>query len=391
MNHLRTGKKDGLVINDPGVVRIGLLYSSTGLLAATEISVSQGAILAVEEIRAQQVMGQLRFEVVAGDYGSDPTTAGRCARDLLRDERVDVIVGGYTSASRISIIPAIEQSDSVYIYPTSFEGLECHPKTIYVGAVPNQFFEAYMDWILTNLGRRIYVIGSDYVYPRTLGVIIQTLGRAAGADIVADRYVPLDSSDLGQVVREIKDLKPDVVISNLVSVDSIKSLYRGFRSAGIGWDEIPIAATVTTEIEVRETGPEYVEGHYMASTYFSSLTNANNLRYVDALRTRFGDDAVAHVTQVGAYNAMWVLADALNRADDLSSQSILQSLIGTTFHGNPEGWPLVIGSNHHSSHGSYIGQAQADGSYKVIAEFAPREPDPYPPSIVPLDKRPSFS
>ena len=373
------------------VVRVGLIYSSTGPLAATEISIRQGAIVALEEIATQRVAGDTWIEIVDGDYASDPTTAGRCARELLRDGHVDVLVGGYTSASRVSIIPAVDHVKGVYIYPTYFEGLESHPRTVYTGAVPNQFFEAYLNWIVTNLGSRIYVIGSDYVYPRTLGVMTQNLARAAGADIVADRYVPLGSANLDHIVAEIRELQPDVVISNLVGVDSVRPLYRGLRAAGLGPDDVPVAATVTTEIEVREIGPEFVEGHYMASTYFNSLENPENVHYVAALKARFGDDAVAHVAQVGAYNALWVLADGLRRAKGATPDAILKGLVGATFAGNPEGWPLVIGSNHFSSHSSYIGRAQADGSYRVIEEFGPSDPDPYPPTIVPSARRPSLT
>ncbi len=372
----------------PSVLRVGLLYSSTGPLAKTEMSIQQGAVLAVDEINSQHADYGVRIELAMTDYGSDPANAGRRVRDLSRNQDVQFFVGGYTSASRVSIVAALADTDSLYIYPTYYEGLERDPHTVYVGAVPNQFFNSYMQWILETLGTRIYVVGSDYVYPRTLGVLIQTLAREAGADVVADRYVPMGSIDVTEILKEIGELRPDVVISNLVGMDSVGAFYRGFFEAGWRADTLPIAATVTTELEVRETGAEYVAGHYMASTYFNSLANANNQAYLTSLKARFGEDTVAHVTQVGAYNALWLLAQAHRLAFDRSPTGVMEALSAVQFDGNPEGWPIAVTRNNHTTHGSYIGQCDADGQYRVVQEFRPRMPDPYPASIVASDRRP---
>ena len=371
------------------VVRVGLLYSTTGYAAAEETSIRQGAILAAEQINEQSDSLGFQLELVLSDYQSDSTQAGRNAVDLLSRDRVDVLVGGYTSASRVAIVAATEHLDCAYIYPTYFEGLEIQPNVMYTGAVPNQYFETYLQWIFETLGKKVYVIGSDYVYPRTLSVMIQTLAKGAGAQIVADRYVPLGSPDLRHIVREISELQPDVVISNLVGVDSLRSLYRELHRAGLDARKLPIAATVTTEFEVSEIGPEYVQGHYMVSTYFGSLENTANESYVAALKHRFGDTTVPHVAQVGAYNAVWVLAEALRQSAVPTPTAIRAALKNTSFDGNPEGWPLVMRDNHHSTHGSYIGVAEEDGSYAVVMTTPPCEPDPYPPSIVPAEKRPT--
>lgn len=386
----RSEKNDGAGVpwEHGTVVRVGLLYSTSGYAAPEETSIRQGAILAAEQINEKSSSLGFQLELVLSDYQSDSTQAGRNALDLLSRDRVDVLVGGYTSASRVAIVAATEQLDCAYIYPTYFEGLETQANVIYTGAVPNQYFETYLQWIFETLGKKVYVIGSDYVYPRTLSVMIQTLAREAGAQILADRYVPLGTRELEHIVREICELQPDVVISNLVGVDSLRSLYHEFHSAGLDSASLPIAATVTTEFEVSEIGPEYVEGHYMISTYFGSLKNAANESYVTALKHRFGDATVPHVAQVGAYNAMWVLAEAMRKCAVPTPSAIKEALKCASFEGNPEGWPLVMRRNHHSTHGSYIGVAEGDGSYTVVVTIPPCDPDPYPPSIVPAEKRP---
>lgn len=373
----------------PGeAIDIGMLFSATGALATTEQSVQQGAVLAVEQVNARGGVSGRPLRLLASDYGSDPATAGRCARELVQRDGVSVLLGGYTSASRVTISPAVDPVEGLYLFPTYYEGLESDPATAYLGAVPNQYLEDYVAWILGELGSRIYVVGSDYVYPRTIGAILRGLVRNDSAEIVAERYLPIGASDMSRIAREIVDLAPDVILCNLVGVDSVGAFYRAYAEAGLSPDALPIAATVTSELEISEVGAEYVAGHYMVSTYFSSLDEPANREYVAALEAHFGGEAVPHVTQVGAYNAVWVLADALERSGGIPGADLREAIVGARFDGNPEGMPVVIERNRHSVHPAYIGRATEAGYYEVIASFEPVEPDPYPPSLVRSAKRP---
>jgi len=242
--------------------------------------------------------------------------------------------------------------------------------------------------VLRHLGTQIYVVGSDYVYPRTLGATIRKLVQRAGGVISGDRYVPLGTTNFGSVIDEISVCRPEVVISNIVGTDSVPAFYRQFRSAGYTADTLPIAATVTSEVEVRAMTAGHAVGHYMTATYFGSLANPSNGRYVSAFTARFGKDAVTHVPQIGAYNAVWLLAMAARRSVDLSFDSLRSALVGITFDENPEGWPIRVFPNHHTDHPSYIGRTRSDGQFDIVAEFGPRDPDPYPPVIVPERNRP---
>jgi urea transport system substrate-binding protein len=369
-------------------IRIGLLYSLTGGLAGTEASISRGALLAVEQVNAAGGIGGRPLVPLLEDYASDMSVAALRARKLLRADHVVACIGGYTSASRVAMAPVVAAQRSLLVYPTYYEGVEQHGNIIYAGAVPNQFLLDYMAWVLGRLGRRIYMVGSDYVYPRTLGAMIRRIARNAGADVVADRYVPLGCVTFGSIIEELDALRPDVVISNVVGSDSVPAFYREFRAAGHTADTLPIAATVTTEIELQTMGPDVGAGHFMIGTYFGSLANPVNERYVAAFRARFGPDAVTHMPQVGAYNAVWLFARAAERARDLSLDALREAFIGATFEDNPEGWPIAVHPDHHTNHPCYIGRARPDGQFDVLAEFPPRRPEPYPAMIVPERNRP---
>jgi urea transport system substrate-binding protein len=369
-------------------IRIGILYSLTGGLAGTEASIIRGALLAVEQVNAAGGAGGRPLVPFVEDYASDMSLAAIRARKLLRTDHVVACIGGYTSASRVAMLPVMHAQRSLLVYPTYYEGVEQDGNVIYGGAVPNQFLLDYMEWVLGHLGRRLYVVGSDYVYPRTLGAMIRRIARNAGADVIADRYVPLGCATFGAVIDEIEAVRPDVVISNVVGSDSVPAFYREFRAAGHTADTLPIAATVTTELELQTMGPEVGAGHFMVGTYFGSLPNPANERYVAAVRARFGPDAVTHVPQVGAYNAVWLFARAVERARDLSLDGLREAFVGTTFDDNPEGWPVTVHPDHHTNHPCYIGRARADGRFDVLAEFPPRLPEPYPAMLVPERNRP---
>lgn len=374
---------------DAGPIRIGLTNALSGVLSITEASINNGALLAVEEINAAGGIGGRPLEAINEDYASDFTIAVQKAEKLISSDKVAMVIGGYTSASRVAMIPTFQKNDALFFYGTYYEGLECDNNTFYGGAVPNQFLLDYVPWILENLGKRLYIVGSDYLYPRTVSAIVQKLAKDGGGETLDDRFFPLGTTEFGSVIADIGSKKPDVIISNLVG-DSTPAFYKQFKAAGFTADTLPIAATVTTEVEVQAMGPENALGHYMTATYFQSLDNPANQKYVAAFKAKYGDDAVTHMPQVGTYNAVWLFAKAAEAAGgDLSPANLAKNLVGATFDGSPEGAPATIGENHHCNHPSYVGKTNAEGQFDIVATFAPREADPFPAEIVPAEKRPT--
>lgn len=342
----------------------------------------RGALLAVEQVNACGGVRGVAFEPVVVDYESDIRTATQKAAELFRDGGVTTCVGGYTSASRLAIIRAMgARDDLTLMYPTYFEGMETDPRVFYCGAVPNQFAIDYVRWVVSNLGKKIYLIGSDYVYPRALSSLIQRVLEATGATVVADRYVPLGETDFEATVRHIEERRPEVVISNIVGTASTTAFYRAYRDRGWSPDRLPIAATVTSEIDLRHMGADLGRGHFMAGSYFSSLNTPENLRYREALVARYGDGEVSHVTQVGAYNAVRALALAAERARVPSGEELRRALRTVRFDLNPEGWPLIFRDTHYTTHPSYIGRATAEGSYEIVTENPFRSPEIVPECV----------
>ena len=240
----------------PTPIRVGLIYALTGHLSVVERPIYQGAMLAIEELNAAGGINGRPLKPLVTDYASDFTLAARQAQDVVHEHAVSVVFGGYTSASRVAMLPVFERADALLFYGTHYEGLECSPNCFYCGAVPNQFLMAYVPWVLDNLGNRVYVVGSDYIYPRTASAIVRKLVIEGGASIVADEYFPLGTTDFTATIADIAAKAPTVVFSNMVG-DSTIAFYRQFHEAGFTAASLPIAATVTTEVEIQAMGARY--------------------------------------------------------------------------------------------------------------------------------------
>jgi ABC-type branched-subunit amino acid transport system substrate-binding protein len=360
-------------------LRIGLLGALTGPLAPVERSIHDALLLAVDEVNADGGVAGRQLEAVTADYASDISRATYEATRLLRDEGISLLAGGYTSASRVAIQPALHKHNGLLLYPTYYEGLESDPRTLYAGAVPNQFLTPFLDWVLEHLGDQVSLIGSDYIYPRTAGAIAQRLVTDRGGTVLSDRYVPLGQTDFEEVIAEIARVQPSVVISNLVGNDSVPAFYREFHSAGLRADSVPIAATVTTELDLRTMGPAAGAGHYMTGSYFDTIDGPVNRAYLGALRRGTALEPSAHAAQVGAYNAIHLLARAAERVTDPdSTEAWLSALPGTVFAGSPEEHPITVGADLHTSHPAHIGRADENARFTIIKSWPASVPDPYP-------------
>ncbi len=225
----------------------------------------------------------------------------------------------------------------------------------------------------------MYVVGgSDYIYPPSARRgDPETVGGQVGIDIVGDRYTPLGETRFESIVDDIREQQPSVVICNLVGADSTTAFYTQFHLAGFTSESTPIAATVTTELDLAHMPAEVSDGHYMVATYFSDLASppVNSSYRRELLEAR--GQRWSHSAQVGgAFNAVHALALAAEQSRSLDVDDLARALIGVRFDSNPEGSPFYFRANHYSAHPSYVGRAKG-GRYEVINEFTARLPDPW--------------
>lgn len=242
-------------------IKIGILFSETGSTAVVEKTMTNATIMAFDEINAAGGINGVMIEYVYEDYASDPATATEKIKKLIQQDEVVATVGCYTSASRQATLATLEEENSLLVYPTYTEGEEVHPNVIYVGCMPNQQATDYIPWILENVGTKVFLIGSDYVFPQTCNSQAAELIEMYGGEVVGEEYVDLDQTDFSTIIAKIEESGADVIYSSIVG-DSNTSFYKDFQQYGLDVEEVPICSIAVDESNLQAIGEEYAEGHW---------------------------------------------------------------------------------------------------------------------------------
>jgi urea transport system substrate-binding protein len=346
----------GLAVTDD-TVKVGILHSITGTMAISEIGSVQAEKLAIEQINASGGVLGRQIEFVQEDGASDWPTFAEKSRKLLRQDNVAAIFGAWTSASRKAILPVIEQFNGMLYYPTFYEGLEQSPNVIYTGQEATQQILASIDWAVEEKGAKtFYLLGSDYIWPRTSNKIARKHIDKLGLKVVGEEYYPLGHTQFNSVIN------------------------KQMKAAGIDFTkESPLLLTISvTEDEIRGIGGENVEGIYASMKYFQSLDNPNNQEFVAAFKEAWGDDMVIGDVTQAAYLGPWLWKMAVEKAGSFDVDKVREASPGIEFTKAPEGY-VRIHENHHLWSKTRIGNAQRNGQYKVVYETEDlMEPDPFP-------------
>ncbi|MGO4852235.1 transporter substrate-binding domain-containing protein [Phaeovulum sp. W22_SRMD_FR3] len=359
-------------------VQVGALFSQTGGLSVVEKMLADAVQMAAAEINAAGGVLGKQIAVTVEDGASDPKTFAEKAQKLVIKDKVQTVFGCHTSASRKAVLPIFERRNAMLFYQTHYEGFECSRNVVYLGAVPNQQLGNYIPWIIETLGKKkFFIVGSNYVYPREMAKVSKSLIEAHGGEWVADEYLELGHSEWAVTVNKIKESGADVVLSNVVG-DSIISFYREFKNQGLSQEQIPICATVTSEIEIAAMGPEYAAGSYTSFPYFMSLDLPSNTSFIERYRAYVNDPkAITYHSLEAAYFQVYLWKQAVEKAGDFTADAIREGVRGQTFDA-PGGPVKVDPDNLHTWLTPRIGQWQADGQSKVVNEYPePIKPLPY--------------
>ena len=357
--------------------RIGVLYSRTGVTAGTESEHFFGTVLAIEEINAAGGVDGRPLDPVVYDPRSDPDEYRRLASRLIQDDDVTVIFGCSTSSSRKAVLPVIERNNALLWYCSIYEGFEYSPNVIYTGAVPNQNSMQLAAYLLRNRGRRFFLVGADYIYPRESNRIMRDMVEQHGGEIVDEIYLPNDADPeaLAEVVRQIRAAPPDVVFSTLIG-RSARAFYQLYREYGIDPARVPIASLTMTEGETRMIGPELCGHHIVSASYLNTLDLDGNRRFLESWHARFGEQPASMWSEM-AYNQVRLFALALARTRSLDTAKLVDAVHDVEFD-SPEGVLRIDRDNNHAILTPRIAVCRPDGAFDIVWEGSgPVKPDPY--------------
>lgn len=366
-----------ITLDTSNPIKVGILHSLSGTMAISEKSVVDSTLMAIDEIN--QRGGILGREVVpiVKDGRSNWDVFANEAESLIDDEDVSVVFGGWTSASRKTMKPIFEEFDHLLFYPVQYEGLEKSPNIIYTGASPNQQVLPAVEWAYENLGTNFFLVGSDYVFPKSANEIIKFKIQELGGTVAGEEYALLGDTNFEEIVDKISESKPDVIL-NTINGDSNIAFFKELRDRGITSQQIPTISFSIAEDEISNFGVEYLTGDYASWNYFQSLSSEKNKIFVENFKKKYGSDRVVDDPMEAGYLGVYLYAKAVESigTDDISD--VRNALQGMTFNA-PEGAVGIDPDNQHLSKVIRIGQILPDGQFKIVSSSEkPIKPEPFP-------------
>ena len=363
-------------------VKVGVLHSLSGTMAISEVTVKNATMMAIDEINASGgVMGK-QIAAVVEDGASDPTTFAQKAGKLLESDKVSTVFGGWTSASRKAMLPVFEKDKGLLWYPVQFEGNECSPNIMYSGAQPNQQIVPAYDWGKTKGFKTFFLVGSDYVFPRTANLILKKHIEKDGLKTLGEEYQPLGGTDFSGVIAKIRAAKPDAIYSTL-NGDSNVAFFKQMAAAGMTPDKVPVMSFSIGEQEAMSMGPTLVQGGYAGWNYFQTIQTPENAKFIEAYKAKFGKDAVVTDPMVHGYLDVYVWKAAVEKAGSFDPKAVRDAAVALDPIPSPLG-PAKFAPNNSLIQTGYVGQSDATGQFKVLwTSPGTIMPDPYDPVAFP--------
>lgn len=358
------------------VIKVGILHSLSGTMAISETSVHDAELLAIKEINEKGGVLGKQIKPIIEDGASDWPTFAEKAKKLLQQDKVATIFGGWTSASRKAMLPVVEENNGLLWYPVQYEGMESSPNIFYTGAAPNQQIVPAVEWLLENRGKKIYLLGSDYVFPRTANAAIKAQLAAEGGELVGEEYTPLGHTDYNTVIAKIKSQKPEVIF-NTLNGDSNVAFFKQLKDAGITSDDVTVLSVSVAEEEIRGIGADVTVGHLTSWNYYQTTDTPENKTFVENYKAEYGADRVTADPIEAGYFAVYLWAAAVEKAGTTDVDAVKEAAKELEYKA-PGGLVKIDGDNQHVYKTVRIGEIQADGQIKELWNSGdPVKPDPY--------------
>lgn len=372
-------------------VKIGILHSLTGTMAISETSLKDVVEMAVDEINAQGGVLGHQIKPVVVDPASNWDLFAEKAKQLIQVDKVAVTFGCWTSVSRKSVLPVYEANKALLFYPVQYEGVEESPYIYYTGATPNQQLIPAAEYMMSKDGgskKKFYLLGTDYVFPRTANKVLKLFLESKGvpAANIQEVYTPFGHADYQTIVAEIKKFgkNGDACVLSTINGDSNVPFYKEFANQGLTAEQIPIMAFSVAEDELRAMETKFLVGHLAAWNYYQSIETPANQKFVAAFKAFCkakglpgGENRVTDDPIEAAYFGVYAWKKAVEKAGTFEVEAVKKALSGLDFDA-PGGAKKIHATNHHTYKPVLIGEIRADGQFDVVWKTPGLvEPDPF--------------
>ena len=354
-------------------IKVGVLHSLSGTMAISETTLKDTMVMMIDQQNEAGGLLGCELEAVVVDPASDWPLFAEKARELLTVHDVDVIFGNWTSVSRKSVLPVIEELNGLLFYPVQYEGEESSKNVFYTGAAPNQQAIPATDYFLEELGvEKFALLGTDYVYPRTTNNILESYLQQQGipeSDIFVN-YTPFGHSDWSKIVADVVALAADgkkVGVISTINGDANVGFYKELAASGISADDIPVVAFSVGEEELSGLDTTNLVGHLAAWNYFQSADTETNEAWVEAWKATMGEARVTNDPMEAHYIGFNMWLNAVADAGTTDVDAVREAMYGQEFP-NLTGGTAVMLPNHHLAKPVLIGEIMEDGQFDIISQ-----------------------
>ncbi|HUM11280.1 MAG TPA: urea ABC transporter substrate-binding protein [Myxococcaceae bacterium] len=383
-------------------IKVGILHSLSGTMAISETSLKDVALMTIDEINAKGGVLGKKIEPVVVDPASNWPLFAEKARQLLTKDKVAAVFGCWTSVSRKSVLPVFEELNGLLYYPVQYEGEELSQNVFYTGAAPNQQAIPAVEYLMSKEGggaKRFFLLGTDYVYPRTTNKILRAFLHSKGVTDkdIQETYTPFGHSDYQTIVAQIKAFGAGghTAVVSTINGDSNVPFYKELGNQGLKATDIPVVAFSVGEEELRGIDTKPLVGHLAAWNYFMSVKNPVNTAfiaqwkaYVKKSNLPGGEARVTNDPMEATYVGIHMWAQAVKKAGTTKVDAVRTAMSGQTFAA-PSGFTLKMDeTNHHLWKPVMIGEVQGNGQFSVVWKTSkPIRAQPWSPFIPGNEKR----
>ena len=356
-------------------IKVGVLHSLSGTMAISETTLKDTMLMLIEQQNTKGGLLGKQIEPVVVDPASDWPLFAEKTRELLTVQDVDVIFGAWTSVSRKSALPVLEELNGLMFYPVQYEGEESSKNVFYTGAAPNQQAIPATDYFLEELGvEKFALLGTDYVYPRTTNNILESYLKSKGvaAEDIFVNYTPFGHSDWSKIVSDVVALGADgkkVGVISTINGDANIGFYKELAAADISADDIPVVAFSVGEEELSGLDTTNLTGHLAAWNYFQSADTEANNAWVSSWKAKMGDARVTNDPMEAHYIGFNMWVNAVTDAGTTDVDAVRAAMYGQEFP-NLTGGTAVMLPNHHLAKPVLIGEIMADGQFDILSQTA---------------------
>ena len=383
-------------------IKVGILHSLSGTMAISETALKETALMTIADINAHGGVLGKKLEPVVVDPASNWPLFAEKARQLLTQDKVAVVFGCWTSVSRKSVLPVFKELNGLLFYPVQYEGEELEKNVFYTGAAPNQQAIPAVEYLMSKDGggaKRFFLLGTDYVYPRTTNKILRAFLKSKG---VADKdieevYTPFGHSDYQTIVANIKKFSAGgkTAVISTINGDSNVPFYKDLGNAGLKATDVPVIAFSVGEEELRGVDTKPLVGHLAAWNYFMSLKNPENAKFIKmykdwAKKEKLpnADKVVTNDPMEATYVGIHMWKQAVEKAKSTDVNKVIAAMAGQSFKA-PDGFTIKMDEkNHHLHKPVFIGEIRPDGQFNVVWKTpGPIKAEPWSPYIPGNDKK----